>query len=35
MEYVVLYLLVNIAVGVAACFYGKKLFYLMLGALVF
>lgn len=35
MEFVLLYLLVNIAVGAIACFFGKKLFYLMLGALVF
>lgn len=35
MEFVILYLLVNIAVGAIACFAGKKLFYIMLGALVF
>lgn len=35
MEFVILYLLVNIAVGVVACFFGKRLFYIMLGALVF
>lgn len=35
MEFVILYLLVNIAVGAIACFMGKKLFYVMLGALVF
>lgn len=35
MEFVVIYLLVNVIVGAAACFFGKKLFYLMLGGLVF
>lgn len=35
MEFVILYLLVNIVVGAIACFMGKKLFYVMLGALVF
>ena len=35
MEFVIAYLLVNVLVGVAACFFGKKLFYLMLGLLVF
>ena len=35
MEFVVVYLLVNILVGAAACFFGKRLFFLMLGALVF
>ena len=35
MEFVVIYLLVNVFVGAAACFFGKKLFYLMLGLLVF
>ena len=35
MEFVILYLLVNIAVGALACFAGKRLFYIMLGALVF
>lgn len=35
MEFVVIYLLVNVIVGAAACFFGKKLFYLMLGLLVF
>lgn len=35
MEFVILYLLVNIAAGAAACFFGKKLFYVLLGALVF
>ena len=33
MEFVVVYLLVNILVGAAACFFGKRLFFLMLGAL--
>lgn len=32
---VVAYLLVNIAVGALACFFGKRLFYLALGLLVF
>ena len=35
MELVIVYLLVNVLVGLAACFFGKKLFYLMLGLLVF
>ena len=35
MEFVLIYLLVNVIVGAAACFFGKKLFYLMLGLLVF
>lgn len=35
MEFVVIYLLVNVIVGAAACFFGKKLFYLTLGLLVF
>lgn len=35
MVFVVIYLLVNVIVGAAACFFGKKLFYLMLGLLVF
>lgn len=35
MEYVILYLAVNIVLGALACFCGKKLFYLLLGALVF
>ena len=35
MELVVAYLIVNIAVGLVACLFGKKLFYLMLGLLVF
>lgn len=35
MEFVILYLLVNIAAGAAACFFGKRLFYVLLGVLVF
>lgn len=35
MEFVLLYLVVNIAAGAVACFYGKRLFYVVLGALVF
>lgn len=35
MELVVVYLLVNVLVGAAACFFGRRLFFLMLGALVF
>ena len=35
MEQVVVYLLVNVLVGAAACFFGRRLFFLMLGALVF
>ena len=35
MEFVILYLLVNIAAGIAACFFGKRLFYVLLGVLVF
>lgn len=35
MEFVIFYLLVNILVGGAACFFGKKIFYVMLGLLVF
>ena len=35
MEFVIVYLLVNVLVGAAACFFGKRLFFLMLGALVF
>ncbi len=35
MENVILYLLVNAVVGLGACFFGKRLFYVMLGALVF
>lgn len=35
MELVIVYLLTNIVVGLAACLFGKKLFYLMLGLLVF
>ena len=35
MELVIVYLLVNVLAGAAACFFGKKLFFWMLGALVF
>lgn len=35
MELVVVYLLVNVLVGATACFFGRRLFFLMLGALVF
>lgn len=35
MEFVIVYLLVNILAGAAACFFGKRLFFVMLGALVF
>ena len=35
MELVIAYLLVNVAVGALACFFGKRLFYLVLGLLVF
>ena len=35
MEFVIIYLLVNVLIGAAACFFGKKLFYVMLGLLVF
>lgn len=35
MEPVIVYLLVNVSVGVLACFFGRRLFYLALGALVF
>ena len=35
MELVIAYLLINIAVGVLACFFGRRLFYLVLGLLVF
>lgn len=34
-EFVILYLLVNIAAGALACFMGKRLFYIVLGVLVF
>ena len=34
MEPVIVYLLVNVSVGVLACFFGRRLFYLALGALV-
>ena len=35
MELVIVYLLANVLVGAAACFFGRRLFFLMLGALVF
>ena len=35
MEFVLLYILVNVAIGAAACFFGKRLFYVVLGILVF
>lgn len=35
MEFVILYLLVNIVAGALACFMGKRLFYIMLGVLMF
>lgn len=35
MESVIVYLLINIVVGALACFFGKRLFYVVLGALVF
>ena len=35
MELVLVYLLVNIAAGALACFFGKRLFYVVLGLLVF
>lgn len=35
MEYVALYLLANVAIGLAACLLGKRLFYLVLGLVVF
>ncbi len=35
MEFVIVYLLVNIAAGAVACFFGKRLFYVVLGLLVF
>lgn len=35
MEFVILYLLINIGIGALACFAGKRLFYIALGALVF
>ena len=35
MESVIVYLLINIVVGALACFFGKRLFYVALGALVF
>ena len=35
MEFVIVYLLVNVIAGAFACFFGKKLFYVVLGLLVF
>lgn len=35
MGLVVVYLLANIVVGAIACFFGKRLFYVVLGLLVF
>ncbi len=35
MELILLYILVNVAIGAAACFFGKRLFYVVLGILVF
>lgn len=35
MQYLALFLLVNLAVGVLACFFGRRLFYLALGAIAF
>lgn len=35
MEFVIAYLLVNIVAGALACFFGKRLFYVVLGLLVF
>ena len=35
MEFVIAYLLVNIVAGVLACFFGRRLFYVVLGLLVF
>ena len=35
MELAIVYLLVNISVGALACFFGKRLFYVVLGLLVF
>lgn len=35
MDPVVVYLLVNVAVGALACFFGRRLFFAVLGALVF
>lgn len=35
MEYVIAYLLVNIAVGAVACLFGRRLFFAVLGLLVF
>ncbi|MBM6675959.1 DUF4203 domain-containing protein [Olsenella uli] len=35
MEYVIVYLLVNIVIGVVACLFGRRLFFAVLGLLVF
>ena len=35
MELVLLYIAANVAIGAAACFFGKRLFYIVLGILVF
>lgn len=35
MEFMLLYIVANIAIGAAACFFGKRLFYIVLGILVF
>lgn len=35
MEFVLLYILANVAIGAAACFFGKRLFNVVLGILVF
>lgn len=35
MEFVIAYLLVNIVAGALACFFGRRLFYVVLGLLVF
>ena len=35
MEYVIVYLLVNVAVGAVACLFGRRLFFAVLGLLVF
>ena len=35
MELVLLYIAANVAIGAAACFFGKRLFYVVLGILVF
>ena len=35
MELLLLYIAANVAIGAAACFFGKRLFYVVLGILVF